>query len=258
MPIKTNRYMRNRKVSNSATVTDKAHGCRSIALAAWAVAGMVTALVSCTPRAAESSTAAVTENGATQTVGSGDGQGMDSVRQAGKPGGTFSFGAGPVWTTSKLYVANDHDYMTNVRGTGFGISLSNLPGGWYGYSIDLYGSHTKVENIAKYTLIKDFSYTQVYLGPSFVCAGRLAGPLRGSASVGLGMAVYNGIDDTQFGFGLRSTLGLEVMVSGKVGIGIEGVSQRHFFKKPDNFNLPDDEFYGFQQLGILFGLRIYH
>jgi len=71
-------------------------------------------------------------------------------------------------------------------------------------------------------------------------------------------AVYNGIDDTQFGFGLRSTLGLEVMVSGKVGIGIEGVSQRHFFKKPDNFNLPDDEFYGFQQLGILFGLRIYH
>jgi hypothetical protein len=47
------------------------------------------------------------------------------------------------------------------------------------------------------------------------------------------------------------------MLSKNVGIGIEGMSHRLMYSKPNNFNIDDDEFYGFQQIGFLVGLRYY-
>ena len=83
-------------------------------------------------------------------------------------------GIGPMWTTSKLYIENDKDYESDVRGTG-----------------------------------------------------------------------------------IRVSLGLEFMITQKIGIGIEGVSQKHIFKKPKGYNVSNDEQYGFLQQGLLFGLRTY-
>lgn len=162
-------------------------------------------------------------------------------------------GVGPMWTTSKLYYTESGKYVSNFHGTGFGLSFSHLVGGWYGYGVDFYGSYTSL-------IATDWEYetTQLYFGPGFVCGGMLADKLRIESSIGLGLAIHNGDgDDTKAGFGLRFSLGLEVMLSKNVGIGIEGMSHRLMYSKPNNFNIDDDEFYGFQQIGFLVGLRYY-
>ena len=38
-------------------------------------------------------------------------------------------GIGPMWTTSKLYIENDKDYESDVRGTGIGVSATR-PAVW--------------------------------------------------------------------------------------------------------------------------------
>lgn len=95
------------------------------------------------------------------------------------------------------------------------------------------------------------------MGPSFVCGGRLFGKLRGEATFGFGLAVHSNTSQKELGFGIHSSLGLEYMITSKIGIGIEGVCQKHLFQKPEGYKMPDDELYGYQQIGMLFGLRTY-
>ena len=48
------------------------------------------------------------------------------------------------------------------------------------------------------------------------------------------------------------------MITPKIGIGIEVLSQIHLFEKPEGFKLAKDEqYYGYDQLGLMFGLRSY-
>ena len=82
--------------------------------------------------------------------------------------------------------------------------------------------------------------------------------LRGELSVGLGLGIYNDNSDTEVGLGLNYKLDVELMLSRSIGIGIEGLSQTCYFKKPDGFELPDDEYYGYRQLGVMLGLRVYY
>ena len=183
-------------------------------------------------------------------------------RQKSGPKGSLKFGVGPMWTTSKLYYDEGGDYVSNFCGTGFGISFTHLAGGWFGYGLDFYGSYTTLkQSKSSYYLIRgwEYTFTQLYFGPSFVCGGNISNRLRIESSAGLGLAIHNGDgDNTKAGIGFRFSLGLELMISEKVGIGIEGLSHRHTFSKPNDFKTDDDEFYGFQQVGFLIGLRIYH
>lgn len=178
-------------------------------------------------------------------------------QKAKQPVGSIKVGIGPIWTTSRLYIGSSSNYETNVRGTGFSASITTIRWACIGFGFDFYLSHTSLENYRIYGRNKDLSFTQFYIGPSFVCGGRLFGKLRGEATFGLGLAVHTDKDQNEAGFGLRSSLGLEYMITPKIGIGIEGVSQRHLFQKPEGYKMPDDELYGYQQLGVLFGLRTY-
>jgi len=60
------------------------------------------------------------------------------------------------------------------------------------------------------------------------------------------------------GWGLNYKLDVELMLSRSIGIGIEGLSQTCYFKRPDGFEQPDGESYGFRQLGVMLGLRVYY
>lgn len=80
--------------------------------------------------------------------------------------------------------------------------------------------------------------------------------MRIDGSFGLGLGLHFD-SDTEGGVAFRTTAGLEYMLSRKIGIGLEVVSLRLLLKKPDGFKLDDDEFYGFQQLTVLPGLRMY-
>lgn len=172
--------------------------------------------------------------------------------------GSIKAGVGPIWTTSRLYIENDRDYETNVRGTGFSASVTTIRWGCTGIGMDFYLNHTTLERTVRRSgADKELSFTQFYIGPSFVCGGQLIDRLRGEVAFGLGLAVHSEKSQQAAGLGLRSSLGLEFMITPKFGIGIEGLSQRHLFKKPEGYNMPDDEQYGFQQLGVLFGLRTY-
>ena len=62
------------------------------------------------------------------------------------PDESFRFSVGPIWTVSKVYPENDRDYETDLKGTCFGVSVSNLWGGWYGAGLDFYGGYTRFES----------------------------------------------------------------------------------------------------------------
>lgn len=173
--------------------------------------------------------------------------------------GSLKLDVGPVWTTSKLYTSKN-EYQTGVRGAGFSFSLSSMGNRIYGLGFDLYGSRTTVEIPPKafvYTP-NDVTYKLFYFGPSIVLGGSLVKCLRGELSAGLGLGIYNDNSDTEVGWGLNYKLDVELMLSHSIGIGIEGLSQTCFFKRPDGFEQPDGESYGYRQLGVMLGLRVYY
>lgn len=173
--------------------------------------------------------------------------------------GSLKLDVGPVWTISKLYTSKN-EYQTGVRGAGFSFSLSSMGNRIFGLGFDLYGSRTTVEIPPKafvYTP-NDVTYKLFYFGPSIVLGGSLVKCLRGELSVGLGLGIYNDNSDTEVGWGLNYKLDVELMLSRSIGIGIEGLSQTCFFKRPDGFEQPDGESYGYRQLGVMLGLRVYY
>lgn len=173
--------------------------------------------------------------------------------------GSLKFDVGPVWTTSKLYTSKS-EYQTSVRGTGLLFSLSSMGKRIYGFGFDLYGSSTTVE-IPRRSFVytpDDITYKLFYFGPSFVLGGSLVKCLRGELSVGLGMGIYNDKSDTKVGLGFNYKLDVELKLSRSIGIGVEGLSQTCFFKRPDGFEQPDGESYGYRQLGVMLGLRVYY
>ena len=174
-----------------------------------------------------------------------------------QPSGCLKFNVGPMWNTSKIYYSDNGDFKRGVSGVAFDASIANMGGGWYGYGFDFYGYHATMEGRKTGGRQETFDFTQFYIGLALVIGGQLADRLRINTSIGLGLGIHTNSGDSEAGVAFRSTVGLEYMVSHKIGIGLDLVSQRLLLTKPEGFNLADDEFYGFQQLGFMPGLRVY-
>ena len=182
----------------------------------------------------------------------------EAVRKRQHPAAILKAGIGPMWTTSKIYAVYNRDYKQGIRGTGFGVSITSLPWGSFGFGIDCYGNHASFDNTDRmYGRNDECSFTQLYIGPSLTCSTPIYGPLLFGASFGLGLGVHSSEEQHEAGLGLRSTIGLEWMFTSKIGIGIEGVAQTFRFPKPDGYEPYNNEHYGYQHLGILLGIRIY-
>ena len=168
--------------------------------------------------------------------------------------GMIKVSAGPVWTTSKIYLTSDaSQYLSNQRGTGLSLSLTSASKNAYCFGADLFVNYTEI-NIDKYT---KSSYTLMYLGPCALMGGNITDKLRLDASIGLGLAYYQDDGQTELGFGMRSSLGLEYMISKKTGIGIDLIRQVSRFKRPEGFNQPNDEAYGYDNVGLMVTVRLH-
>jgi hypothetical protein len=172
----------------------------------------------------------------------------------------FKIGAGPMWTTSKLYLTTDaENYVTDQRGYGLNLSIAYTGKNIYGFGADFYGVRTEIDipnNIRYYGNKPD--YLMMYLGPSALIGGNITPWLRLDASLGLGLAYYHDDGQNEIGFGSRMTVGMEIMVTKTLGIGIDGVRQRCVFSKPDGFKQPDNESYGFDHLGAMLTVRFHY
>lgn len=187
---------------------------------------------------------------------------VDSWQQEEKQpqGVMFKIGAGPMWTTSKIYLTTDaKNYVTDQRGYGLNLSIAYTGKNIYGFGADFYGVRTEIDipnNLSHSGKKPD--YLMMYLGPSALIGGNVTSWLRIDASLGIGLAYYHDDGQDKFGFGIRTTIGLEFMVTKTLGIGIDGVRQRSFFSKPDGFKLPDNEAYGFENIGFMLTARFHY
>jgi hypothetical protein len=175
-------------------------------------------------------------------------------------GGMFKISAGPMWTTSKIYLTADaSQYLSNQRGYGIALSLTNTGGKLYGFGADFYASRTSLD-IPETFHVRDCNYTLMYLGPCALIGGNLTNWLRLDASLGLGLAYYQEdgqTEETEFGFGFRWTIGMEIMVNKTTGIGVDMVRQIGRFKRPEGFQQPKGEAYGIENLGVMLTARFH-
>jgi len=172
----------------------------------------------------------------------------------------FKLGFGPMWTTSKLYLSNDaKNYVSDQRGYAINLSIAYTGNKIYGFGADFYGSRTEIEIPDNFMYIGNKpDYIMMYLGPSALIGGNITPWLRLDASLGLGLAYYHDDGQNEIGFGSRMTVGMEIMVTKTLGIGIDGVRQRCVFSKPDGFKQPDNESYGFDHLGAMLTVRFHY
>lgn len=185
---------------------------------------------------------------------------FDGDKEKGAKGGMLKISAGPMWTTSKIYLTADaSEYLTNQRGYGIALSLTNTGDNLYGFGGDFYASRTSLDIPVKY-FIRDFNYTMMYLGPCALIGGNLTNWLRLDASLGMGLTYYQEDGQTEhseFGFGFRGTIGMEIMVTKTTGIGVDMVSQIGRFKRPSGFEQPKDESYGIENFGVMLTARFH-
>lgn len=168
--------------------------------------------------------------------------------------GVIKISGGPMWTLSKMYLSNDgRDYISNARGTAFDLSIHSI-GDLWGYGFDLYGSQTSL-SIGNYFNTSKVSYNFFYAGPSLVMGGTFAQHFYADLSVGIGMGYYHDSGSDEVGFGMRESVGLGVMLNNHFSVGIDAAIQMATFKRPEGFNQPENEAYGFKCATVMLTLR---
>ena len=166
-------------------------------------------------------------------------------------GGMIKVGIGPEWNTSKVYYEGSN-YLSYIRGNAVSLSVTSTGGKAYGFGFDLYGSITEADIPSySYSSYDKFDLTLLYLGPSAVFGGHLTDRLRMDLVVSTGVAYFQDNDYTQIGIGLKSALGLEYMVSKNAGIGLDLLGMTSIFGNPSGARLPNNEVYGYRQLGLM-------
>ena len=85
----------------------------------------------------------------------------------------------------------------------------------------------------------------------------LSKKLRLDATFSVGVGCLIGESQSELGFGSKINVGLEHMLSQNLGIGFDFVGHATNIPLPDNIELPDNETYGYLQLGFMLTCR-YH
>ena len=205
--------------------------------------------------------------GVNKTHNDSDNPEQQKTGQIELPDGILKLEVGPVWTTSKMYL-NENNYKSGMMGVGVAMSYTHMVTKNIGVGLSFSGSRTTVDFGPSYggygsyyssnNTGADVTYTMLYGGPSVSFAGWLADRIRADYSIGVGLAHYKDDGMTKAGLGICYSIGFEIAVSKRVGLGIEVARQISFFKKPENINIPNNEHYGFDHIGMLVGMRLYY
>lgn len=160
--------------------------------------------------------------------------------------------AGPSWITSEIVTYN-RTYK-NKMGFGFGIDYQHLWRSGIGLGINYMYHYTSFEG--------DFSATMHYIGPSLIGSIKLGSSWRMDAALGIGYSVYREAygmagEESKSNVGAMVQLGIEYMLSKRVGLGFQLNSLTMSMKRPDDIDTKQYDFYGIKRADAQLGLRFY-
>ena len=176
----------------------------------------------------------------------------------GYPNSILKINVGPSWLMSDFIVGSTtyeklQGFSLNANyqhlwrsGLGFGVN--------YRYNTTSFGLNSSIK--------------LHYIGPSFVGSIKFGRLLRADAAFGLGYGSYsensniNSYDLTnetleKSGLGYLYQLGIELMATKHVGLGLQFNAFIMKLKRPERFDTEKYDFYGVKQLDALIGLRFY-
>lgn len=149
------------------------------------------------------------------------------------------------WIFSDLYSPRG-DKMSNPGGLEWKLELDHIYGKGVGFGL-------------QYSGFTNSSYEDMmlsYIAPQFV--GRMQ--IRNwalKAGIGIGLGVYKDNEITCCGFGSNCSLGVEYMLTEKIGLGVTFNTLGIRLPKQDNSFLDEDQINGIQRINILGGFRFY-
>lgn len=157
-----------------------------------------------------------------------------------------------------------YTYKSRV-GLGVGIDYQHLWGNCLGIGFDYLFFTSSFDHDPK---VENVSIRVHYIGPSFVQSVKLGRKWRIDASEGIGLSGYiesfSVIDNhrinqtnSEINVGISAQLGVEYMLSDHIGLGLQGDVFVMSMKKPDDFKLKDNEYYGIKRLGARIGVHFY-
>lgn len=173
------------------------------------------------------------------------------------PSDVIMVSVGPSLITSK--VISPRGYESKKGGVDFLLEFEHVNGKGVGFGLNVKYNKTSFD---------DYSNLQLYyMGPSFVYNYVTSMNWRWDLAVGIGYALYKDSPgkgknlfygmQTQSGIGFMSKIGVDYLLSDRLGIGVEANSVSHNFSKPEGFQLEKNEHYGFSTLSLTAGLRFY-
>lgn len=162
---------------------------------------------------------------------------------------------GPAWITSDIEAGGntykslsgfkaEFDYQ-HLWDSGFGFGMNYM---YYGASLN-----------------SNYDMRMHYIGPSFVSSMIFGYRWRFEGALGLGYSsltenaeiLGTSSSKTEYGLGIMSHLGIEYMVSPKIGIGFQIGFMSMKLKQPKGFDMKKYDFYGIRRVDLGIGLRIY-
>ena len=159
---------------------------------------------------------------------------------------------GPSWITSEIQTY-DRTYK-NETGFGFGIDYLHLWRSGIGFGINYMYHYTSFDS--------DFSAKMHYIGPSLVGSTKLGSSWRMDAALGIGYSVYSEAynragEESESNVGAITQLGIEYMLSKRIGLGLQLNTLTMRMKRPDDIDTKEYDFYGIRRLDAQLGMRIY-
>ncbi len=166
-----------------------------------------------------------------------------------RPQNMFRVAIGPSWISSKVYVTYNAYYK--YRGAlDVCADYEHLWQNGAGVGVNFASNHVSFDQYG--------SFTQTYLGPSFVYAYRWTKHIGLECALGLGCSFYaeqGGYNDV--GLGTMCKLGVEYLCTEHFGIGLQYSAWSSYYSKPDDFQLANDEQYRLDRFGFQVGLHYY-
>ena len=159
---------------------------------------------------------------------------------------TLSLNMGPAWVTSKMYTPRGtYKWRTGLE---LGVEYNCVFKKGYGFGFSF------LHNTTNYP---DGNTTQNYVGPSFVYAGNFSRKWRGMTEVGVGYSTFNNGYTTSAGFGSKYSVGLEYMLSDKIGINAKLTGITTFLDEKEDdyggYGKNEDEISGVVRLAFQLG-----
>lgn len=177
----------------------------------------------------------------------------NQVKQHRVPSNIIKLNVGPACITSNVYTTKGK--FSNVSAFNAELQYShNWKTGW-GCGLYAFQSHFKLGESGSYNY--EGSANIFFAGPTVSYSYRTTKGWLWNITYGIG---YTSMDDgeAQSGFAMTCKLGVDYMLTKHIGVGVDAMDYAGFFSEPDGWKQQhSDERYGFSQMGIVAGLRIY-